>query len=67
VRTGAMVRCAECGKLGEGSMKGWRAMLGTVDADADDEYLPTEAYLFCPACADREFGPPRRDHGRSSE
>jgi hypothetical protein len=34
-------------------------MLGT---DIDDEDPPTETYLFCPACADREFGPPRADH-----
>jgi hypothetical protein len=52
----AMVRCAECGKLGEGSMEGWRAMLGT---DIDDENAPTEAYAFCPDYAEREFGPPR--------
>jgi hypothetical protein len=37
--TEAMVRCAECGKLGEGSMDGWRAMLGT---DIDDENAPPE-------------------------
>jgi hypothetical protein len=54
-----MVRCAECGKLGEGSMEGWRAMLGT---DVDDENAPTETHLFCPVCAEREFGPPRADH-----
>jgi hypothetical protein len=57
-------RCEECGKLGEGSMEGWRAMLGT---DIDDENAPTETYLFCPACADREFGPSRSDRRRSSE
>jgi hypothetical protein len=45
-----MVRCAECGKLGDGSMEGWRSMLGT---DIDDENAPTETYLFCPDCADR--------------
>jgi hypothetical protein len=59
IKAEAMVRCAERGKLGEGSMEGWRAMLGT---DIDDENTPTETYLFCPACADREFGPPRADH-----
>jgi hypothetical protein len=53
-----MLRCAECGKVGEGSMEGWRAMLGT---DMDDENAPTETHLFCPACAEREFGPPRAD------
>jgi hypothetical protein len=51
--TAAMLRCEECGKLGEDSMKGWRALVGT---DVDDEDAPTEAYLLCPACADREFG-----------
>jgi hypothetical protein len=35
-------------------MEGWRAMLG---ADIDDENAATETYLFCPACAEREFGP----------
>jgi hypothetical protein len=55
-----MVRCAECGTLGEGSMEGWRAMLGT---DIDDEHTTTETYLFCPVRADREFGPPRGEHG----
>jgi hypothetical protein len=59
-----MIRCPECGKLGEGSMTGWRAMLGT---DVDYENAPTEAYLFCPACANKEFGPSRRDYERSSE
>jgi len=61
--TAAMVRCAECGKVGEGWMEGWRAMLGT---DIDDEDAPTETYLFCPACADREFGPPRGEQGNPS-
>jgi hypothetical protein len=50
-----MLWCLECGKLGEGSMKGWRALLGV-----DDENPPTGAYLFCPDCAEREFGPSRR-------
>jgi hypothetical protein len=59
LKAGAMVRCAECGKLGEGSMEGWQAMLSI---DIDDENTPTETHLFCPACAEREFGPPRADH-----
>jgi hypothetical protein len=44
-----MLRCEECGKLGEGSMDGWRALLGV---DADDEDAPERAYLFCPECAE---------------
>jgi hypothetical protein len=54
-RNAAMVQCAECGKLGDGSMEGWRAMLGT---DIDNDNTPTETYLFSPDFADREFGPP---------
>jgi len=37
-------------QAGDGSMEGWRSMLGT---DIDDENAPTETYLFCPDCADR--------------
>jgi hypothetical protein len=44
-RTEAMVWCAGCGKLGEGSMEGWRAMLGT---NTDDENAPTETYFVLP-------------------
>jgi hypothetical protein len=44
-------------------MEGWRAMLGI---DFDDENAPTERYLFCPACAERESGPPRADHEEAS-
>ena len=55
-----MFRCAECGKLGKGSMEGWRAMVGT---DIDDENAPPKAYVFCPDCAEREFGPPRGEQG----
>jgi hypothetical protein len=51
--TAAMLWCVER------SMKGLRAMLGT---DIEDENAHTEAYVFCPACADWEFGPPRADH-----
>jgi hypothetical protein len=56
--TAAMLRCEECGKLGEASMKGWRPLLGV---DIDDEDAPERAYSFCPDCAEREFGPPRAD------
>jgi hypothetical protein len=53
---GEMPWCVECGRLGEGPMDGWRALLGV---DVDDEDAPEQAYLFCPDCAGREFGPPR--------
>ena len=51
-----MLRCEECGKQGHGAMKGWRALPG---ADVDDEDAPIRVYVFCPDCAEREFGPPR--------
>jgi hypothetical protein len=51
------LRCDECDKVAEGAMKGWRALLGT---DALDEHEPTNTYVFCPDCAEREFGPPRK-------
>ena len=37
-------------------MVGWRAMLGT-DGDGDDPWV--EAFVFCPDCAEKEFGPPK--------
>jgi hypothetical protein len=49
-------QCAECSKVAEGDLKGWRALLG---ADPDDENAPPSAHLFCPECAEREFGPAR--------
>ena len=37
-------------------MRGWRALLGK---DIDDEAAPLSVYMFCPECAEREFGLPR--------
>jgi hypothetical protein len=46
------VACAECGRAPEGNdsleAEGWRYF------PAGAEY----AHLFCPECAEREFGPP---------
>jgi hypothetical protein len=60
----AVVRCEACGKVVEEPMDGWRALLGV---DVDDEDAPEQAHLYCPDCAEREFGPARRDLGRPSE
>ena len=38
--------CVECGKQSEGSARGWRALL-TID---------DEAAVYCPECAEAEFG-----------
>jgi hypothetical protein len=55
-----MLRCAECGRLEEGDTLGWRGLLGT-DLEAESE--PVGVYVICPECADREFGPSRKDSG----
>ena len=51
---GTELRCEECGQIADAEMKGWRALLGVTD----DEYRGLTAHLFCPECAEREFGPP---------
>jgi hypothetical protein len=44
------LRCFECGRRQAESERGWRAY-PTVDEDD-----PTEAVVYCPECAEREFG-----------
>lgn len=46
--------CIECPAVTNVCERGWRAFL------TDDEFAPAEAAVLCPACAEREFGPPRR-------
>jgi len=46
-----ILRCIECG-LESGSGRHWRAYL--ADDPRDDN--PSEVAVFCPSCADREFG-----------
>lgn len=45
--------CLECAEWTEEFERGWRAYL------TDDRFEPAEAVVYCPACAEREFGPPR--------
>jgi hypothetical protein len=47
--------CVECGHVQTADERGWRSLL-TVD-DADDPE-PVEAVVYCPSCAEREFGSP---------
>jgi hypothetical protein len=42
--------CAECGREQRKDERGWRAYL------TDDSDEPIEAVVFCPDCAEREFG-----------
>jgi hypothetical protein len=48
------LRCEECGKVAEPDTKGWRAFLGVglEDDHASDRFV----CVFCPECAEREFG-----------
>ena len=48
-------RCEECGRPGRDEMKGWRAFIG-VDPDTQDP--EPSVHVFCPKCAEREFGTP---------
>jgi hypothetical protein len=50
--------CEECGRVAPDNAKGWRAFLGV---DVNEEEEGTRVYIFCPECAEREFGPPRSD------
>lgn len=54
-----MLQCKECGRLSHGKAPGWRALLnGEPDVDEFDFVT-----IFCPVCAEREFGTPRQhDH-----
>lgn len=47
-----VLRCIECAAEDDGGVEGWRAYLLEEELDV---------LLYCPACAMREFGPPRRN------
>jgi hypothetical protein len=47
-----VLECVECGVLSTGNAAGWRAIVGPGDG------LEDELAVYCPACADREFGSP---------
>jgi hypothetical protein len=49
----ARLTCIECGREQAAGERGWRAYL------TDDEDAPAEAIVYCPTCAEREFGPAR--------
>jgi hypothetical protein len=46
--------CQECPNVANQFERGWRGFL------TDEEYEPAEVVVLCPACAEREFGPPVR-------
>ena len=52
-QTGTHFRCIECGAECDQLAKGWRAYL----APEPNEEPESELLMFCPECAEREFGP----------
>lgn len=52
ITTSNELRCVECGTVAEGTAEGWKAYIG---GGFDGE--SREVGSFCPACAEREFGP----------
>jgi hypothetical protein len=53
--------CAECHAETDVFERGWGAFL------TDDEYEPAAVAILCPACAEREFGAPRRRNRSDTE
>jgi hypothetical protein len=43
--------CVACEQEAGASARGWQAYRADIDDDGHDEVV-----LFCPSCADREFG-----------
>jgi hypothetical protein len=52
-RAGTLLRCVECGAESDQLAQGWRA----YRAPNTGEEPEGELFLFCPECAEREFGP----------
>jgi len=46
-----MLRCAQCGCIGEDA----GAWIAVLVRDPDDDAASTEVIAFCPVCAAREF------------
>jgi hypothetical protein len=52
----SFVQCVECGRISGPYWIRWRA----YRTDGPDGDAQPEVTIYCPGCADREFGPPRR-------
>jgi hypothetical protein len=48
--------CVECGEVDDHGAKGWRAVLGGLPGEDEQDYV----VVYCAGCAEREFGPPAR-------
>jgi hypothetical protein len=52
-----VLRCEECGVVSE-EARDWIALL--VEDDEEEPDVPASVAMYCPVCADREFGKQRR-------
>ena len=61
------MRCVECGRKSQGDAADWRAYLTEDPEEQNDaDVSALEAVVYCPDCAEREFGPLTPRHaGRS--
>ena len=50
-----MLRCEECERAEDGQAVGWRGLLNGEHGVDEFDYVS----IFCPDCAEREFGPRR--------
>jgi hypothetical protein len=48
------LRCLECGALSDSDAVGWRAYIAFIAEDGE----PPETAIYCPTCAELEFGDP---------
>jgi hypothetical protein len=53
-----MLRCEECGRRAETNVEahGWRVYLTANYDDEEAESAPDDFAVYCPECAEREFG-----------
>ena len=52
-------------EAGRGSHEGWRGLIGTaLDDTPMGEQADVRLYVFCPECAERDFGPSQKGQER---
>jgi hypothetical protein len=55
IRGSTVLTCLECGERADEKARGWRALV-PYDFEGDEQ---PDLSLYCPSCAEREFGPAR--------
>jgi hypothetical protein len=56
-----VLTCLECGARADERARGWRALIPYFE---EEEEAP-DLSIYCPACAEREFGPSRLETAAS--